>query len=53
MRQVTRRVFDQKGRIRIEEIPVPHCGPDQVLVASHYPTNLPIPGYRISRKGML
>ncbi len=36
MRQVFRRVLDPKGKIQIEEVPSPGCGPDQVLVDTRY-----------------
>ncbi len=36
MRQVFRRVIDRRGRITLLDLPVPHLGPDQVLVQSHY-----------------
>lgn len=36
MKQVIRRVVDRRGRINVLDVPVPHLGPDQVLVQSHY-----------------
>jgi predicted dehydrogenase/threonine dehydrogenase-like Zn-dependent dehydrogenase len=36
MKQVFRRVIDRRGRVSILELPVPHLGPEQVLVQSHY-----------------
>jgi predicted dehydrogenase len=36
MKQVFRRVIDRQGRINILDLPVPHLGPDQVLVRNHY-----------------
>lgn len=36
MRQVFRRVLDSKGRIQVEEVPAPACGPNQVLVDTRY-----------------
>jgi len=36
VKQVFRRVLDGKGVIKVEDLPVPHCGSDQVLVASKY-----------------
>jgi predicted dehydrogenase/threonine dehydrogenase-like Zn-dependent dehydrogenase len=36
MKQVFRRVIDRRGRIVILDLPIPHFGPDQVLVQSHY-----------------
>jgi len=36
MKQVFRRVIDRRGRVMVAELPVPHAGPDQVLVQSHY-----------------
>lgn len=36
MKQVFRRVVDRRGRVNVLDIPVPHLGPDQVLVHSHY-----------------
>jgi predicted dehydrogenase/threonine dehydrogenase-like Zn-dependent dehydrogenase len=36
MKQVFRRVIDRRGRVSLLELPVPHLGPDQVLVQSHY-----------------
>jgi polar amino acid transport system substrate-binding protein len=36
MKQVFRRVIDRRGRVLVAELPVPHVGPEQVLVQSHY-----------------
>ncbi len=36
MKQVFRRVIDRRGRVLISDLPVPHAGPDQILVQSHY-----------------
>jgi predicted dehydrogenase/threonine dehydrogenase-like Zn-dependent dehydrogenase len=36
MKQVFRRVIDRRGRVNVLDLPVPHLGPDQVLVQSHY-----------------
>ena len=36
MKQVFRRVIDRRGRVSILELPVPHLGPDQVLVQGRY-----------------
>lgn len=36
MRQVFRRVVDTKGKVTIEEVPRPQCGPDQVLVETAF-----------------
>jgi predicted dehydrogenase/threonine dehydrogenase-like Zn-dependent dehydrogenase len=36
MKQVFRRVIDRRGRVVVADLPVPHVGPDQVLVQSHY-----------------
>lgn len=36
MKQIIRRVIDKKGDIRIEEIPTPHMGDNQVLISTHY-----------------
>jgi predicted dehydrogenase len=36
MKQVFRRVIDRRGRVLVADLPVPHVGPDQVLVQSHY-----------------
>jgi predicted dehydrogenase/threonine dehydrogenase-like Zn-dependent dehydrogenase len=36
MKQVFRRVIDRRGRVLVTDLPVPHMGPDQVLVQSHY-----------------
>jgi predicted dehydrogenase/threonine dehydrogenase-like Zn-dependent dehydrogenase len=36
MRQIFRRVIDRRGRIVVLDLPVPHLGPDQVLVQNHY-----------------
>jgi len=36
MKQVFRRVIDRRGRVSVLDLPVPHLGPDQVLVQSHY-----------------
>lgn len=36
MKQVFRRVRDARGTVVIEEIPRPHCGPDQVLVETAF-----------------
>jgi len=36
MKQVFRRVIDRRGRVLVADLPVPHMGPDQVLVQSHY-----------------
>ena len=36
MKQVFRRVIDRRGRVLVADLPVPHIGPDQVLVQSHY-----------------
>ena len=36
MKQVFRRVIDRRGRVLVSELPVPHVGPDQLLVQSHY-----------------
>ncbi len=36
MKQVLRRVIDRRGRVLVADLPVPHVGPDQVLVQSHY-----------------
>jgi predicted dehydrogenase/threonine dehydrogenase-like Zn-dependent dehydrogenase len=36
MKQVFRRVIDRRGRVLISDLPVPHAGPDQVLVQTHY-----------------
>jgi predicted dehydrogenase/threonine dehydrogenase-like Zn-dependent dehydrogenase len=36
VKQVFRRVIDPRGRVRVLELPVPHFGPNQVLVQSHY-----------------
>ncbi len=36
MKQVFRRVIDPRGRVLVSELPVPHVGPDQLLVQSQY-----------------
>src|SRR2546430_15422070 len=36
MKQVFRRVIDRRGRVSVLDLPVPHLGPDQVLVQGHY-----------------
>jgi predicted dehydrogenase/threonine dehydrogenase-like Zn-dependent dehydrogenase len=36
MKQVVRRVIDRRGRVEVLEIPVPHHGPNDILVQSHY-----------------
>src|SRR5260370_33064580 len=36
MKQVFRRVIDRRGRVLVADLPVPHMGPDQILVQSHY-----------------
>jgi predicted dehydrogenase len=36
MKQVFRRVIDRRGRVSVLELPVPHLGPDQVLVQGRY-----------------
>ena len=36
MKQVFRRVIDRRGRVVVADLPVPHVGPDQVLVQCHY-----------------
>src|SRR5215469_13679794 len=36
MKQVFRRVIDRRGRVLVADLPVPHVGPDQVLVQSRY-----------------
>jgi predicted dehydrogenase/threonine dehydrogenase-like Zn-dependent dehydrogenase len=36
MKQVFRRVIDRRGRVSVLELPVPHLGPDQILVQGHY-----------------
>jgi predicted dehydrogenase/threonine dehydrogenase-like Zn-dependent dehydrogenase len=36
MKQVFRRVIDRRGRVSVLDLPVPHVGPDQVLVQGHY-----------------
>lgn len=36
MKQVFRRVIDRRGRVLVADVPVPHVGPDQVLVQSRY-----------------
>jgi predicted dehydrogenase len=36
MKQVFRRVIDRRGRVLVADLPIPHVGPDQVLVQSHY-----------------
>jgi predicted dehydrogenase len=36
MKQVLRRVIDRRGRVLVAELPVPHVGPDQLLVQSQY-----------------
>jgi predicted dehydrogenase/threonine dehydrogenase-like Zn-dependent dehydrogenase len=36
MKQVFRRVIDRRGRIVVLDLPVPHLGPDQVLVQNRY-----------------
>ena len=36
MKQVIRRVIDSKGKIKIEEIPTPLMGDNQVLISNHY-----------------
>ena len=36
MKQVFRRVLDGKGVIQVEELPAPHCGQNQILIASKY-----------------
>ena len=36
MKQVFRRVIDRRGRVLVADLPVPHAGPDQVLVQGHY-----------------
>ncbi len=36
MKQVFRRVIDRRGRVLVADLPVPHAGPDQVLVQAHY-----------------
>lgn len=36
MKQVFRRVIDSKGKIKIEELPTPLVGDDQVLISNHY-----------------
>ena len=36
MKQVFRRVLDGKGVIKVEDLPVPNCGSNQVLVATKY-----------------
>jgi predicted dehydrogenase/threonine dehydrogenase-like Zn-dependent dehydrogenase len=36
MKQVFRRVIDRRGRVSVLDLPVPHLGPDEVLVQAHY-----------------
>lgn len=36
MKQVFRRVIDRRGRVFVGDLPIPHMGPDQVLVQSQY-----------------
>src|ERR1700746_1811898 len=36
MKQVFRGVFARRGRVLVADLPVPHIGPDQVLVQSRY-----------------
>jgi len=36
MKQVVRRVIDRRGRVNVLELPIPHLGPDQLLVQSRY-----------------
>src|SRR5262249_24198401 len=36
MKQVFRRVIDRRGRGVVADLPVPHVGPEQVLVRSRY-----------------
>ena len=36
MKQVFRRVIDRRGRVLVSDLPVPHAGPDQVLVQGAY-----------------
>jgi predicted dehydrogenase/NADPH:quinone reductase-like Zn-dependent oxidoreductase len=36
MKQVFRRVIDRRGRVNVLDLPVPHFGPNQVLVQNHY-----------------
>ncbi len=36
MKQVVRRVIDRRGQVNILDLPIPHLGPDQLLVQSHY-----------------
>lgn len=36
MKQILRKVINQAGKIIIEELPAPLCGPDQVLVSTRY-----------------
>src|SRR4051812_40776175 len=36
MKQVFRRVIDRRGRIHLLDLPVPHAGPDQVLVQNRF-----------------
>ena len=36
MKQLIRRVIDSKGKVRIEEIPTPLVGDNQVLIANHF-----------------
>jgi len=33
LKQIYRRVIDSRGKIRVEDVPVPVAGPDQVLIA--------------------
>jgi predicted dehydrogenase/threonine dehydrogenase-like Zn-dependent dehydrogenase len=36
MKQLVRRVIDRRGQVNVLDVPVPHVGPDQLLVQSHY-----------------
>jgi polar amino acid transport system substrate-binding protein len=36
VKQVVRRVIDRRGQVNVLDVPVPHLGPDEVLVQSHY-----------------
>lgn len=36
MKQVFRRVVDRRGRVKVLDLPVPHLGPNQLLIQSHY-----------------
>jgi NADPH:quinone reductase-like Zn-dependent oxidoreductase len=36
VKQVFRRVIDRKGRVVVMDLPIPHLGPDQVLVQNRY-----------------